>query len=74
MRVHVAFRRGAPSGAVIAPPDRMWIVLGILLFLGWIMLKLVVGVTSFAVHALIVVALIALVAHFMLGRRGRAVG
>ena len=46
----------------------MWIVLGILVFLGWLALKLVVGVTSFAVHALLVVAVAAVVAHFVLGR------
>ena len=46
----------------------MWIILGILLFLGWLMLKLVVGVTSFAVHLLIPIAIIALVVHFLSGR------
>lgn len=51
----------------------MWIVLGILLFVGWLMLKLVVGITSFAVHALLAVAVVAIVAHFLKGRSGGAV-
>ena len=32
----------------------MWILLGILLVVGWMMLKLFVGVASFAVHLLLV--------------------
>jgi hypothetical protein len=67
--VQVAFRRSESSrGALIALLECMLIALGILLFLGWIALKLVVGVTSFAVHALLVVAVIAIVAHFVGGR------
>jgi hypothetical protein len=46
----------------------MWIVIGILVFIGWLMLKLVVGITSFAVHALLAVAVVAIVAHFLRGR------
>jgi hypothetical protein len=47
----------------------MFIVIGILLFLGWLMLKVVVGVTSFAIHALLAVALVAVIGHFVKGRR-----
>jgi len=50
----------------------MLIVLGILLFLGWIVLKLVIGVTSFAIHALLAVAVVAVIAHFVTGRSRRA--
>lgn len=49
------------------------IVLAILLALGWIALKVFVGVTSFAVHALLIVAVIAVIAHFVKGSRGRPV-
>ena len=49
----------------------MWILLGILLVVGWMMLKLFVGVASFAVHLLLVVAAIAVVVHFVRGRTGR---
>jgi hypothetical protein len=67
--LHVLFRRGSSgAGALIAATTFMWIVLGILLFLGWLMLKLVVGVTSFAIHALLAVALVSLVVHFVSGR------
>ena len=42
----------------------MWIVLAIALFAGWLLFKLVVGVTSFAIHLLVVAAVVALVVHF----------
>ncbi|MGE0402152.1 MAG: hypothetical protein AB7T06_35955 [Kofleriaceae bacterium] len=44
------------------------LILGILLVLGWIALKVVVGVTSFAVHALLLVAVVAVIAHFVRSR------
>ncbi|MEJ7600182.1 MAG: PQQ-binding-like beta-propeller repeat protein, partial [Kofleriaceae bacterium] len=49
----------------------MFIVLGILLVVGWVMLKLFVGVTSFAIHLLLAAAVIALIVHFVRGRSGR---
>jgi hypothetical protein len=53
----------------------MLIALGILLLVGWVALKLIVGVTSVAVHLLLAAAVIAVVAHFLRGgfsRRGTA--
>lgn len=55
--------------------EGMLIALGILLLVGWVALKLIVGVTSLAVHLLLVVAVIAVAAHFLRGgfsRRGTA--
>lgn len=52
----------------------MLVLLGILLFVGWLMLKVVVGVTSFAVHALLAVAVIAVVMHFVRGPRSAPTG
>jgi hypothetical protein len=46
----------------------MWIVIGVLFVIGWLMLKLVWGVASLAVHALLVAAVVALAVHFMRGR------
>ncbi len=48
----------------------MWIALGILFVVGWLLLKLVVGVASFAVHALLAAAVIAIVVHFVRGHAG----
>jgi hypothetical protein len=47
----------------------MWIVLAILLAVGWVLLKLVWGVASVAVHVLLGAAVLALVAHFLFSRR-----
>lgn len=49
----------------------MLIGLGILLVVGWILLKVFAGVVSFAVHALLVAAVAAVVVHFVRGRTGR---
>jgi hypothetical protein len=46
----------------------MWIVLGVLFILGWLALKVMWGVASFAVHALLVAAVVAIAAHFVRGR------
>jgi hypothetical protein len=48
----------------------MWIVLGILLVVGWLLLKLVWNVAAFGVHLLLVAAVIALVVHLVRGRLG----
>ena len=50
----------------------MWIVLGLLLFVGWVMLKLVAHVASFSVHLLLAAAVIALVVHFVRGHTARS--
>jgi type IV secretory pathway TrbD component len=50
--------------------ERMWILLGILLVAGWLVLKLVWNVAAFGVHLLLVAAVIALVVHFVRGRFG----
>ncbi len=49
----------------------MWIVIGAILVIGWLMLKLVWGVASLAVHVLLAAAAVALVVHFVRGRFGR---
>lgn len=43
---------------------RMWIALGIILLVGWALLKLVWGVASMAVHVALVLGVIALAVHF----------
>jgi hypothetical protein len=48
----------------------MWIVLGIILVVGWLLLKLVWNVAALGVHLLLVGAVIALVVHFLRGRFG----
>ncbi len=48
----------------------MWIILGILLLMGWLGLKLVWNVASFGVHLLLIAAVIAVVVHFLRGRVG----
>lgn len=50
---------------------RMWILLGIVLVVGWLMLKLVWNVAAFGVHLLLIAAVIALVVHFVRGRAGK---
>jgi len=52
----------------------MWIGLGIILVVLWLLSKLVWGVASMGVHLLLVVGVIAVIAHFVrggIGRRGR---
>ncbi len=49
----------------------MWILLGILLVVGWLLLKLVWNVAAFGLHLLLVAAAIAIVVHFVRGRFGR---
>lgn len=48
----------------------MWILLGIFLVVGWLLLKLVWNVASFGLHLLLVAAAIAVVVHFVRGRFG----
>ncbi len=43
----------------------MWILVAIAMFVGWLLLKLVWGVASFAVHLLLIAAVIAIVVHFV---------
>lgn len=44
--------------------------MGILFVVGWLLLKLVVGVASFAVHFLLAAAVAAVVVHFVRGHFG----
>lgn len=48
----------------------MWIILGVLFLVGWLLLKLVWNVAAFGVHFLLAAALIAVIVHFVAGRRG----
>ena len=48
----------------------MWILLGIILVVGWLLLKLVWNVAAFGVHLLLIAAVAALVFHFVRGRFG----
>lgn len=48
----------------------MFIVLGILFVIGWLMLKVVWGVASLAVHLLLAAAVIAIIIHFVRARSG----
>ena len=50
----------------------MLVALAIALVLGWIVLKLAVGVTSFAIHVLLAAAVIFVVLHFMQRANNRA--
>lgn len=49
----------------------MWIAVGIFFVVGWLLLKLVWNVASFAVHFLLAAALLAVVVHFVRGYFGR---
>lgn len=48
----------------------MWIVLGIVLLAGWLLLKLIWSVASFGVHLLLVGAALAVIIHFVRGHFG----
>ena len=48
----------------------MWIVLGILFLVGWLLLKLVWNVAAFGVHLLLAAAVVVLILHFVGRRRG----
>lgn len=66
-------RRGtgvvAPERApFLATNDEMLIVIGILLFIGWLMAKFMWNVASMGVHVLLVAAVIAMIFHFVRGR------
>ena len=50
---------------MIALHDPMWILLGILFFVGWLLAKVVWHVASFGVHALLLLAIVAIVVHFI---------
>ena len=52
----------------------MFIILGILFIVGWLMLKVMWGVASMGVHLLLVVAVLAFIAHFLRSRTGVAKG
>ena len=58
------------AGVVIARPMSMWILLGILLFVGWVLGKLVWNVASFGIHLLLALAIVSVIVHFVAGRRG----
>jgi hypothetical protein len=47
----------------------MWIGLFIALLVLWVILKLAAGVTSLAIHVLLVFAVISLILHFVFGSR-----
>jgi len=49
----------------------MWILLGILFLVGWLLLKLVWNVATFGLHILLVAAVIAVIVHFVRGRMGK---
>lgn len=49
----------------------MLIALGVLLIVGWFLLKVVWHVAAFGVHLLLVAAAVAMIAHFVRGRFGR---
>ena len=51
----------------------MWIILGILFVVGWLLLKLVWNVAAFGVHLLLAAAVVVLIVHFVAGRRGKNV-
>ncbi len=50
----------------------MWIGIAILLALAWLFGFVVLHVSSFLIHLLLVIAVIALVYHFIRGRSGTA--
>ena len=50
----------------------MWIILGVLFLVGWLLLKLVWNVAAFGIHFLLGAALVALIVHFVARRRGTA--
>jgi hypothetical protein len=56
-------------GPVVAPPTGMLVGIALFLLIGWLVLKLAVGVTSFAVHALLALAVLAVILHFVRGAR-----
>jgi hypothetical protein len=49
----------------------MGILVGIALVVGWVLLKVVWGIASFAVHALLVAAAVAVIVHVARAIRGR---
>jgi uncharacterized membrane protein YGL010W len=49
----------------------MLVLLAIAFLVGWVLVKIAFGVASFAVHALLALAAVALVAHFVRGHFGR---
>jgi len=48
----------------------MWIVIAIILVVAWVLGFIVFHVSSFLIHLLILFAVIALIYHFVRGRRG----
>ena len=48
----------------------MWIGIAILLAICWVVAFFVLHLTSFLIYILIIVAVIALIYHFIRGRRG----
>ena len=58
------------DGAVLAPDQSMWIALGILLVVLWIALEMFAEIASFAVHLLLIAAVIAVAVHFVRKFRG----
>ena len=50
----------------------MWIALGIILVVGWLLLKLAWNVATAGVHLLLVLGALAVVYHFLRGRLTRS--
>lgn len=48
----------------------MLIALGILLVVGWLLLKLVWNVAAFGIHVLLIAAVVAVIVHFVRARSG----
>ncbi|MGH7025474.1 MAG: lmo0937 family membrane protein [Caulobacteraceae bacterium] len=48
----------------------MWIIIAIVLVLLWIFGFLVFHIAGFLIHILLLIALVALIVHFVRGRRG----
>lgn len=46
----------------------MWLALGVLFVVGWLLLKLFWGVASLAVHLLLAAAALVIIIHFVRGR------
>ena len=58
-------------GTAAALPIRMWILLAIALVAGWVVLNVAWDIASFAVHLLLALAALAVIAHLVRGRFGR---
>lgn len=50
---------------------RMWLIIGIVLVVGWILGFTVFHVAAFAIHILLILAVISIILHFVMGARAR---